>query len=272
MLESLKSNELEYTKLTPEEQKNRGILGRLVGVIADFKNPTRNGRIYKESVWDKLFEDPIMKERVANRCCFGELGHPEDRIETNMEKIAICLAEIPKKDAKGRLQGVFDILDTPNGKILKTLCDYGCNIGVSSRGNGDIVTDYDGTESVDPDTFSCEGWDAVLIPAVKDARPKYVKESYQGKGLNQALTEALNSSSSDDRRIMESTLKELKIDIATTNQKVDTIDASGENLAADNDGAQVIKDLQESLKKNRAGAPSTPSPAPWSSTSATPSW
>lgn len=46
MLESLNNNVFTYKKLTEEEQTKRGILGRLVGVIADSKNPTRNGRLY----------------------------------------------------------------------------------------------------------------------------------------------------------------------------------------------------------------------------------
>ena len=41
-----KVREFTYQKLTPQEQQKRGILGRLVGTIADFKNPTRNGRLY----------------------------------------------------------------------------------------------------------------------------------------------------------------------------------------------------------------------------------
>ena len=87
MLESYNTrNPMQYHKLTAEEQKKRGILGRLVGVIADFVNPTRNGRKYTEELWDKTFNDPIMKEKLENRCCLGELGHPEDRQEIDIEK------------------------------------------------------------------------------------------------------------------------------------------------------------------------------------------
>lgn len=50
MLEKFSGNKFTYKKLSLEEQKNRGILGRLVGVIADFKNPTRNGRGYSEEL------------------------------------------------------------------------------------------------------------------------------------------------------------------------------------------------------------------------------
>ena len=169
-MKTVSSRVCEYEKLTAEEQKRRGILGRLVGTIADFKNPTRNGRLYSEQLWDNVFKDPIMQEKLKNRSVFGELGHPADRTEVDMEKIAICLAEEPKKYPDGTLKGVFDILDTPNGRILKTLCDYGCQIGVSSRGEGDIVEDWSGnSEKVDPETYSCECWDVVLVPAVESA-------------------------------------------------------------------------------------------------------
>lgn len=97
-----------------------------------------------------------MKEKIQTKTCFGELGHPEDRLEVDMAKIAICLEDFPKKTSKGELVGAFHILDTPNGRILKTLCDYGCNIGVSSRGNGEIIEDFNENKSVDPDTYDCE--------------------------------------------------------------------------------------------------------------------
>ena len=208
MLESISSNNIfEYKKLSPEEQKQRGILGRLVGVMADSKNPTRNGRKYSAELWEKVFNNPIMKEKIENRVCFGEACHPTDgREEVDPEKVAICLAEVPKINNKGQLIGVFDVLDTPCGRILKTMLDYGANIGVSSRGSGDVVTGYDGEESVDPDTYDCVCWDAVFVPAVKEARLKLVTESYNGKTLKQALNESVEKASENDRKIMKETI------------------------------------------------------------------
>ena len=49
MLENF-NDTFEYKRLTEEEQSKRGILGRLVGVIADTKNPTRNGRKYNKEL------------------------------------------------------------------------------------------------------------------------------------------------------------------------------------------------------------------------------
>lgn len=259
MLESFNTkSEMQYQRLTEEEKQKRGILGRLVGIIADFKHPTRNGRRYTEELWDRTFDDPIVKEKIENRCILGELGHPADRQETDIEKVAICLAEMPKKGNDGKLHGIFDILDTPNGRILKTLCDYGCNIGVSSRGGGDTFEDYDGNETVDPGTYEFECFDAVLLPAVKAARPAYVTESFDThkKTLKVALMEALEKSTEEDKRVMQHTLDELNIDYAAeeepVSESVDNIDVvAEENLAAEDDGADVITELHEALQRQQ---------------------
>jgi len=66
----------EYQKISKEEQGTRGILGRLAGKIASWKEPTRNGRRYSKSLWQKVLKDPIFKEKIANRVCFGQLEHP----------------------------------------------------------------------------------------------------------------------------------------------------------------------------------------------------
>lgn len=213
VLESVKNNQFKFKKLNLDEMKARGILGQLYGPCASFKAPTRNGRMYSEQLWENVFSDPIMKEKIKNGVCFGELGHPADRTETDMEKIAICLREQPVKDENGQLLAVFDILDTPNGRILKTLCDYGSIIGISSRGQGDLIQEYDGNESVDPDTYECECFDAVLVPAVESARMQYIKEGLDIKEvkLKRALTESLQKANADERKVMEDTLKDLNI-------------------------------------------------------------
>ena len=214
---------IRYQKLTEEEKKAKGILGRLVGVCADFNNATRNGRKYSEQLWENVFNNPLMQEKIKNKVCYGELGHPEDRAEIDPEKIAVCLSEQPVKNKNGQLEAVFDILDTPNGRILKTLCDYGSTLGVSSRGQGDIITDYNGEEAVDPETYECECWDIVLIPAVKEARLQYVREGLDTKkaSLRKALTEAFNKENEEGKKVMAETLKDLDINIDETEPTID---------------------------------------------------
>ena len=272
MLESFVSDAFEYRKLTEDEQKSRGILGRLVGVIADTQKPTRNGRKYSEKLWENVFENPIMKEKIANRCCFGELNHPADRSEVDLERVAICLAEYPKKDANGQLHGVFDILSTPNGRILKALCDYGCKIGISSRGQGDLITDDNGDEEVDPDTYDCECFDAVIVPGVEIARLKYVTESLHkdNSSLNKVLTEELETASPDARKIMEETLDMLQIklteatkeeekeaevvaDIDTDTEQTETAEAEDNAATVDAEDASEADSSDEDIEDIDSG-------------------
>lgn len=217
MLKESREGTFDYQRLSKDEMSKRNIIGRLIGICADFINPTRNGRKYSEDLWETVFSNDVMKEKIENHVCFGELGHPADREEVDMDKVAICLAEVPTKGDDGKLHAVFDILDTPNGRILKTMCEYGSNIGVSSRGSGELFTDENGDEAVDPESYTCECFDAVLIPAVESARLQYVTESLdkkkRNKTLRQKLSEELEKASESDKKIISETLQALDINL-----------------------------------------------------------
>ena len=245
MLENFNSNtELKFKELSPEEKQARGILGRLYGPIASIVKGTRNGRRYTESLWEKVFQNPITKEMFAQGGVPGELDHPVDREETCSEKIAIMMPEPPTKDKDGHLVGYFDIIDTPCGRIAYALAKYGFNLGISSRGTGDTFTDYDGTETVDEDTYSFNAFDLVLLPACEDARLQ-LAESLDVKkaNFNKAITEALNTASEGDRKIMKETLENLKF--------FEEPKKDNENIVADNSGTELVESLQEALKENR---------------------
>lgn len=250
MLEALKNNEaFSYKKLSAEEMAARGILGRLVGPCADFTIPTRNGRKYGENLWENVFSDEIVLEKINSKCLFGEFGHPMDREEVDPDRIAIALTEVPKKNSKGQLEACFDILDTPSGRILKTVCDYGAHIGISSRGSGDIIEEY-GEEIVDPNTYYFECFDAVLLPAVKQARLNYMHESVDPKALKlrKALTEQLERATEDDKEIMKETLKNLNIEldesVVLTEAEEETFDDS-ELVMSDEEVAEVNEPFEE---------------------------
>lgn len=250
---------LAFEDLTAEEKEKRHILGRLYGPVADVINPTRNGRKYSEELWENVFANPIMQEKFKNKVMYGELGHPEDRTEVDMEKIAVSMPEPPKKDKDGRLIAYLDILDTPNGRILKTLCDYGSTLGISSRGTGDLYTDDDGEEAVDPETYDCECFDIVLVPAVESARLQFTEGLNKTKTMKQALCESLEKASEEDRKVMEEALHNLNINVEEpkqddSNHVVENIESESpkqtedETKEANNDGSEeLIKSLQEAL-------------------------
>lgn len=68
-----------------------------------------------------------------------------------MKQACACIPEVPKIVGDD-LYAVVDILDTPNGRLLKTFVDYGFKPGISSRGSGDV----DANNEVDPETFYLE--------------------------------------------------------------------------------------------------------------------
>lgn len=263
MSELNKREDLEFDGSVKVNSKGSAILGRITGPCADIVSATRNGRRYSEKLWQKVFADPIVNEYFSAGGIFGELNHPADREETDLEKVAICMPEPPKKNNEGKLIGTWDILNTPNGRIAKCLFDYGYKLGISSRGSGDTYTDYDGQESVDPESYTLQGFDLVYLPAVKAARLHVVNESLntESKTLRKALNEALESATDEERKIMAETLNSLEIDYTpvnevveqTTPEKDDNIDeVSVTTEAAENNGAEeLVAELQESLRKEQ---------------------
>ena len=243
---SVKKEDLVLDDTVKKNSKGEAILGRLYGPCADFLSPTRNGRGYSESLWEKVFDSEIVNEYFEAGGILGELNHPVDRSETDLEKVAVCMPEKPKKDKDGHLVAEFDILDTPNGRIVYTLAKYGYKLGVSSRGDGEIIEGIDG-DTVDEDSYNLEAFDIVLLPAVKAARLKMV-ESVQ-KSFKEALTESLNKSTPEERKIMEDTLKGLEIDYKS--EKIDNIEVNQDNSTANDVGVNVITDLQESLEREQ---------------------
>jgi septal ring factor EnvC (AmiA/AmiB activator) len=240
---------LKFKDLSEEEKTRRGILGTLFGPIASVVKCTRNGRKYPDEVWEKVFDNDIVKEMLEAGGIPGELDHPQDRSETCSEKIAIMMPEAPKKDDNGHLVARFDIIDTPMGRIAAALARYGFKFGISSRGTGDTFDDYDGTETVDADTYDFQAFDLVLLPACEDARLK-LAESFDVKKIRfkKELKEALAGATEEQKKVIEETLENLDIDY---NSEKSVNKKSNSDEEADNDGAEVMRELQESLKAQR---------------------
>jgi hypothetical protein len=200
---------LQMQPLSQEEMAARHILGRLYGPIATCIESTRNGRLYNKPLWEKALKDDIFLEKVATKALFLELGHPVDREETDMKQTCACIPEVPKIVGDD-LYAYVDILDTPNGRLLKTLVDYGFVPGISSRGSGDVMDN----NQVDPETFFLETWDIVQLPAVKKARLN-VCESLDSDNakLRKALIESYTAAKEEDRDTMKKALENLNIDI-----------------------------------------------------------
>lgn len=264
-LDMIKRNEeLVLDDSIKTNKRGEAILGVLEGPCADVINPTRNERQYDEELWNNVFEDPIVNEYFECGGILGELDHPAERTETDTSKVAICMPEKPKKGKDGKLYAKFDILDTPNGRIVYTLAKYGYKLGVSSRGNGDVYEAYDGKEHVDPKSYELKAFDIVLLPAVKSARLA-LKESVGNKTFKQAIKESLESATKDEKAIMIESLERLNIDYKNNkgrkpsnfsnnnNENTTLVESTiqAPQSAANDAGAYVVKELQNQLKINK---------------------
>ena len=213
-------------RLAESKTPKKGCLGRLEGVCADFKNPTRNGRKYPLNLWKKVFEDSLFKESLENKTLFGELDHPEDRFEPLISEACVVMTDYRIDESAGLIYGGFDILDTPKGRILKNILDYGSVVGVSSRGQGDIIESADG-ECVDEDSYEFACFDVVSTPAVAKARQK-VTESIKRintKNFNESVKKQIEDAETiADLNIIRSVVRTSKLNESDIDSLIESIE------------------------------------------------
>ena len=250
-------------KLNESKAPKKGCLGRLEGICADYKNPTRNGRLYPLALWKKVFDDTLVKEALRTRTLFGELDHPEDRFEPLLSEACVVMTDYRIDENEGVIYGGFDILDTPKGRILKTIVDGGSIVGVSSRGQGDIVESADG-ERVDEDSYEFACFDVVGTPAVERARQN-VTESI--KRINaKDFTDSVKHQISDAETVADlniiravvrsSTLNSSEVDslIESIEDKCKTLQSGetiSESVVKSDDGEKTSTSMSESAKTIR---------------------
>ena len=151
-------------------KKNYNIEG--VFLQADIKN--RNGRLYPTDILDKEVKR-YMKENVKKNRAYGELGHP-DSPTIKLDRVSHMIKDLKLEDKN--FIGKAKIMDTPYGKIVKSLIDEGASLGVSSRGMGSLKTTKDGTSEVQKDFMLATAADIVADPSAPDA---FVRGVMEGK-------------------------------------------------------------------------------------------
>lgn len=251
LIERFKNSKLNYIKESGVNAQGKHYIGRLEGPAADLLNPTRNGRKYGIKLWRNVENSEDFKEGMETLTIFGEADHPEDRLETSIKEIAVCLRKFEIRESEGIVWCSFDILDTPNGRIVKELLDYGSQLGVSSRGSGEEVPDSEtGQNMIDPDTYLFICFDVVIMPAVKKARPTRV-ESVDRKltSLNESIkVEIDHASTVQELNSMKSIIESAKLPdndslMESINNKLNELN-SGDDISS-----ELMKDLEESIAR-----------------------
>ena len=113
------------------------VLGVFEGECADANITNNNGLDITVPVWQEVFDSDIFKQGIENGWYIGFLGHPEDPGCMDFRHGCIIMIE-GYIDEDGKVYGKFNLIDTPVGRIVKSLIDAGVKFGISVRGAGDI--------------------------------------------------------------------------------------------------------------------------------------
>ena len=113
-----------------------GIPGGFVvqGILQRSGAKNQNGRVYPKNILMRECQR-YQKEYIDQNRALGELDHPESSV-VNLNNVSHNVLKIWWEGDD--LKGVVQVLDTPSGKILKSLFKEGITLGISSRGLGSV--------------------------------------------------------------------------------------------------------------------------------------
>ena len=144
------------------------------GVFLQGEIKNRNGRMYPVSTLAKEV-GRYNESFVAKGRAVGELGHP-DGPTVNLDRVSHKITSL--KQEGNNFIGKAQLLETPMGKIAKSLIAEGVTLGVSSRGVGSLKEDHNGVKVVGEDFQLATAADIVADPSAPDA---FVNGIMEGK-------------------------------------------------------------------------------------------
>ena len=159
---------------------------------AEIKN--RNGRMYPLSTLSnevKRYNESFVGKGRA----LGELGHPEGPT-VNLDRVSHKITQL--EQSGNNFKGKAKLLETPMGKIAKSLLGEGVMLGVSSRGVGSLKEDHTGCKVVGEDFQLATAADIVADPSAPDAFVNGIMEGkewvWEGGLLREQLAEKTKKS------------------------------------------------------------------------------
>jgi hypothetical protein len=167
----IKEEVLQVQYLVESDEKTGKKEHFLEGIFMQAEKKNRNGRVYPMNVLSKEV-NRYNQEYVTKNRAFGELGHP-DSPTINLDRVSHMITKLYPDG--NNIMGKAKILDTPNGKIVKSLLDGGATLGVSTRGVGSLKP-YNGYQLVQDDFHLATAADIVADPSAPDAFVRGIME------------------------------------------------------------------------------------------------
>lgn len=200
-------NDIQYLV----EEKNGKKEHYLTGIFMQAETKNRNGRMYPKSLLEREAQR-YNENYVSKNRAFGELGHP-DSPSINLDRVSHLITSL--KAEGNNYVGKAKILDTPNGKIVKSLLEGGASLGVSTRGVGSLKP-HNGYQLVQDDFHLATAADVVADPSAPDAWVQGIMENtdfYRDLHTGEWHKRKIESLHEELRRMSMRELEERKIQL-----------------------------------------------------------
>jgi hypothetical protein len=173
---------LQYTPDQINESKNTNN-GKifLKGPIQKSDTLNQNGRIYPRAILERELQN--YQKFIRENRALGECDHPDTSVVELKNVSHIVRDAYMDGDV---VYGTIELLDTPSGKILKSLVESGITLGVSSRGVGS--TRRQGDTDVVQEDFQLICFDMVSEPSTPGAFMMSEGKTISRRELNETFT------------------------------------------------------------------------------------
>ena len=231
----------------------------LEGICAVFGQKNENNRIYEKQEY--LPHLSYLNEKIEKGQLFGELDHPQS-FDVSLKNVSHVVEALNYDEPSNTVRIKLRVLDTPCGRIAKTLVESGCTISTSSRAAGNV------NESGIVKIQKIFTYDIVAEPGFSQAALTQVSESLKDnfsllfESLDTLKTKSITNKLTD---ISESFSFEDSVKIyRINNSEIPKQQNNNKQMANDfvsreemNQYSQLVKKkfdaLQENLSKNNAG-------------------
>jgi len=199
------TEEIQKVEFITEKVGNKKNL-YIEGVFLQGDICNSNGRMYPMETLSR--EVKRYTEAFINKGrALGELGHP-DGPTVNLDRVSHKIVSLEQNGCN--FKGKALVLETPMGKIAKSLIGEGVCLGVSSRGVGSLQMTNEGHKVVGKDFMLATAADIVADPSAPDAFVQGIMEGkewvWDGGILREKLAESTKrriNTLVDERKLQE---------------------------------------------------------------------
>jgi len=237
------------------------VLCRITYPICNIGKLNANNRMYGRDVWDKVLQSEGLQEKLEKRCLYGHAEHPKES-QSRLEKTSHVVNRMWIDENDNKVKQEIDVLDTPYGRIVDTLVQAGCGVGVSTRADGELeeATDEKGEKylNVLSEPYNYITTDFTADPSTIDPYPEDVQmrmvdciskdQNEIDDGFAIAVLEGLQVSQAKD--LCES-IKQVNKDVATSEQVTLQIDESTANDSSKSLVKKIFDFIDKDWKEKR---------------------